>query len=90
MAQAHAGLGCRVTLVTSGPIASRDDPELVAVLRDRLTEDGVTLIENARIARAEDGPALVLADGRRSPAATCWSPPAASPTSSAWTWTPAT
>jgi len=65
MAQAHAGLGCRVTLVTHGTIASRDDPELVNVLRAQLTEDGVALHEDARVARAEPGPALVLEDGTR-------------------------
>ena len=65
MAQAHAGLGCAVTLVTRGRIAARDDPELVDVVRLALREDGVEIIEDARVARAEPGPALVLEDGRR-------------------------
>ena len=65
MAQAHAGLGCRVTLVTEGAIAARDDPELVDVLRAQLLAGGVALHEQARVVRAEAGPALVLEDGTR-------------------------
>jgi pyruvate/2-oxoglutarate dehydrogenase complex dihydrolipoamide dehydrogenase (E3) component len=65
MAQAHAGLGCRVTLVESGPIAPREDPQLVAGLRAVLREEGVALHENAAVIRAETGPVLVLEDGTR-------------------------
>ena len=67
MAQAHALLGCRVTVVQSGPIAAREDPELVAPLRERLVAQGVTLVEHAQAETVEPGPGpvLVLADGRR-------------------------
>ena len=65
MAQAHAALGCRVTLVARSRIAPQDDPELVAVLRAALAEDGVTVLEDTAVARVEPGPVLVLADGRR-------------------------
>jgi pyruvate/2-oxoglutarate dehydrogenase complex dihydrolipoamide dehydrogenase (E3) component len=54
-----------VTVVDSGPIAARDDPELVAVQRAALAAQGVAFHENATIARVEAGPALVLADGTR-------------------------
>ena len=64
MAQAHARLGCRVTLVQSGAIGARDDPELVAGLRAALQADGVALLEHARVAEVRSGPTLVLADGR--------------------------
>ena len=64
MAQAHAGLGCRVTIVTRGRLAGRDDPELVDGLRACLVAEGVEIIENATVVRAEPGPALVLGDGR--------------------------
>ncbi|MGK7868531.1 dihydrolipoyl dehydrogenase family protein [Falsiroseomonas sp. E2-1-a20] len=72
MAQAHARLGCLVTVIEAGRIAGRDDPELADGLRRALTRDGVTLLEGARLARvvsarAEDGgPGLtaVLEDGR--------------------------
>lgn len=65
MADAFAGLGCRVTLVEAASIASREDPELVAGLRAALIARGVSLLEGASVERVEAGPALVLADGRR-------------------------
>ncbi len=65
MADAFAGLGCRVTVVSSGPIAARDDPELAAGLRDALIRRGIVLLEGTPAAAAEAGPVLVLADGRR-------------------------
>jgi pyruvate/2-oxoglutarate dehydrogenase complex dihydrolipoamide dehydrogenase (E3) component len=70
MADAHAGLGCRVTLVTAGRVAPREDPELALGLSLTLRRHGVEIVENAEVVRAENlpgglGPALVLADGRR-------------------------
>ena len=65
MAQAHAALGCRVTLVQRRSIAPQDDPELVAGLRAALAADGVALLEGVAVARVEPGPVLVLSDGRR-------------------------
>jgi len=64
MAQAHARLGCRVTLVQSGMIGARDDPELVAGLRSVLQADGVIIIEHARATAVRPGPVMELADGR--------------------------
>lgn len=65
MAQAHAGLGCQVTVVQKGRIAPKDDPDLVAPLRDLLRTRGVRMIEGASIAAVEPGPALLLQDGTR-------------------------
>jgi pyruvate/2-oxoglutarate dehydrogenase complex dihydrolipoamide dehydrogenase (E3) component len=68
MAQAHARLGCRVTVIEAGRIAGRDDPELADGLRRALLRDGVTLLEGARLARVEpDRPGFValLEDGAR-------------------------
>jgi len=71
MATAHAGLGCRVTLVEAGQIAAREDPELVDGLRRAVRAQGVTLIEGAAVTMVEPGtprepgPTLVLAGGRR-------------------------
>ncbi|MBR0673181.1 dihydrolipoyl dehydrogenase family protein [Neoroseomonas soli] len=68
MAQAHARLGCRVTVVEAAAIAGREDPECVAALRPALEADGVALVEGARVASAEGDPAgiaLVLEDGTR-------------------------
>ncbi|PWS37476.1 dihydrolipoamide dehydrogenase [Falsiroseomonas bella] len=68
MAQAHARLGCRVTVIEAGRIAGRDDPELAEGLRRVLVREGVTLLEGARLASVEpDRPGLtaVLEDGTR-------------------------
>ena len=65
MAQAHAALGCRVTLMQRRTIAPQDDPELVAGLRTALAADGIDLLEGVEVARVEPGPTLVLSDGRR-------------------------
>jgi len=65
MADAFSGLGSRVTVIEASSIANRDDPELVAGLRLALTKRGVTILEGTSVASAEQGPALVLRDGRR-------------------------
>jgi pyruvate/2-oxoglutarate dehydrogenase complex dihydrolipoamide dehydrogenase (E3) component len=65
MADAFAGLGCRVTVIEASTIANRDDPELVLGLRLALTRRGITILEGAEVAAAEPGPTLVLKDGRR-------------------------
>jgi len=48
MAQAFRRLGSEVSLVEEGEILPRDDPELVAVIRDRLVAEGVALHEQCR------------------------------------------
>jgi pyruvate/2-oxoglutarate dehydrogenase complex dihydrolipoamide dehydrogenase (E3) component len=65
MADAFAGLGSRVSVVEAAAIAGREDPELVAGLREALSKRGVALFESAKVASVEPGPALVLQDGRR-------------------------
>ena len=65
MAQAHAGLGTRVTLVERARIAARDDPELAAILRARLMGIGVIIHEGTGVVAVEPGPVLVLEDGSR-------------------------
>lgn len=49
MAQAHRRLGGEVTVLDMGPIAPKDDPELVGVLRIRLAEEGVDLREHVSV-----------------------------------------
>ncbi|TVR96051.1 MAG: dihydrolipoamide dehydrogenase [Rhodospirillales bacterium] len=66
MAQAHRRLGARVTVLDLGKILPKDDPEAVAVVRDRLTREGVAIREGIKIERIEagnEGPAVVLRDG---------------------------
>jgi pyruvate/2-oxoglutarate dehydrogenase complex dihydrolipoamide dehydrogenase (E3) component len=65
MADAHAGLGCAVTVVEAGRIAGKEDPELVAGLRAALAARGIAILEGVAVAAVEPGPTLVLADGRR-------------------------
>ncbi len=53
MAQAHRHLGARVTVLEMGAILPKDDPELVAILRARLIEDGVELREGTKVVGVE-------------------------------------
>ena len=61
MAQAHARLGCRVSVIEAGRIAGRDDPELVEGLRRVLLREGVALHEGAKLVRVEPDPPGLLA-----------------------------
>jgi pyruvate/2-oxoglutarate dehydrogenase complex dihydrolipoamide dehydrogenase (E3) component len=65
MAQAHVGLGCRVTIVEAARLAGREDGELAAALSNMLRAQGVEILENAKVAAVEPGPTLVLDDGTR-------------------------
>jgi pyruvate/2-oxoglutarate dehydrogenase complex dihydrolipoamide dehydrogenase (E3) component len=68
MAQAHRRLGARVTLIQKGDILPKDDQDLVAIVRDRITAEGVDLREGAEVARVErrgNGVAVILEDGAR-------------------------
>jgi pyruvate/2-oxoglutarate dehydrogenase complex dihydrolipoamide dehydrogenase (E3) component len=68
MAQAHRRLGADVTVLQKGAILPKDDPDLVTVIRNRLTAEGVDLREGVEIARVErhgNGIAAVLSDGVR-------------------------
>src|SRR6266481_10181377 len=63
MAQAHARLGARVTVLEAAGILAKDDPELAVLLRDRLLDEGIAIREQAAIARIEraaDGIAVIL------------------------------
>ncbi|HLJ20774.1 MAG TPA: FAD-dependent oxidoreductase [Stellaceae bacterium] len=65
MAQAHRLLGAEVTVLEALPrIMPKDDPELVALLAERLRADGVTIRTGVKIGRVESdaaGAAVVLA-----------------------------
>lgn len=56
MAQAYRRLGAEVTLVERLELMSRDDPELVAVIRARLLAEGITICEHTTLERAEETP----------------------------------
>jgi pyruvate/2-oxoglutarate dehydrogenase complex dihydrolipoamide dehydrogenase (E3) component len=64
LAQAHRRLGAAVTVLDMGPILPKDDPELTAMVRDRLSAEGVALRERVQVAaveRAGNGVAVILA-----------------------------
>lgn len=68
MAQAHARLGCRVTVVEAASVAGREDPECIPPLREALVAEGVVLREGSRVQAVEpddEGVALLLDDGTR-------------------------
>lgn len=48
MAQAHARLGSKVTVLEGGKALGKDDPELAAVVLERLRAEGVVIEEKAR------------------------------------------
>jgi pyruvate/2-oxoglutarate dehydrogenase complex dihydrolipoamide dehydrogenase (E3) component len=65
MADAFSGLGCQVTVVEADRIAAKEDPELVAGLRQALAARGVIFREGTKVTEAAPGPVLLLADGTR-------------------------
>jgi pyruvate/2-oxoglutarate dehydrogenase complex dihydrolipoamide dehydrogenase (E3) component len=65
MADAFAGLGCKVTVVEAGRIAAKEDPELVAGLRQALVARGITIREGVAVTKITPGLAVALADGSR-------------------------
>ena len=64
MAQAYRRLGAEVTLVERKRLLGHDDPELVAIVRARLIEDGVTIHEETPVTAVEaDGAGVALTCG---------------------------
>lgn len=69
LAQAHRRLGCQVTVIEALSVLGKDDPELVAVVRQRVLAEGVALEEGTKVtgaARTEDGVTVTIEkDGAR-------------------------
>ncbi len=53
MAQAHRRLGCKVTVLEAAKALGKDDPELAALVLDRLAGEGVSIREGAKVTRVE-------------------------------------
>ncbi len=51
LAQAHRQLGCRVTILEAFSMLPNDDPDLVEVVRSTLTEQGIDVVEGAKVVR---------------------------------------
>jgi len=67
MAQAHRRLGARVTVLEGVRVLSREDPELSAVVVDRLRRDGVEILEGAKVlsvSGAENNIAIEIVHGQ--------------------------
>jgi pyruvate/2-oxoglutarate dehydrogenase complex dihydrolipoamide dehydrogenase (E3) component len=63
MAQAHRRLGCDVTVIEGAQVLGREDPDLAAIVTERLRAEGVRLIEGAqaeRVAAVEGGIAVTV------------------------------
>ena len=54
LAQAHRQLGSQVTVIEMFSILPKDDQELVEVVRERLLEDGIKLLESAKVKSVEN------------------------------------
>lgn len=66
MAQAHRRLGSEVVVLEKAGILPKDDPELVDIVRHRLSSEGIAVREGVEIRRVErsgDGVAVTLTDG---------------------------
>lgn len=67
MAQAHRRLGTQVTVIEGAKALGRDDPEMAAVVLDRMRAEGIAIEEDALVesVREIDGRVtLVVQDGR--------------------------
>ncbi len=53
MSQAHRRLGAKVTTLEGGKALGKDDPELTAIVKKRLIEEGIDLREEAMVQRIE-------------------------------------
>ena len=53
MSQAHLRLGARVTTLEGATALGKDDPELAAIVKQRLTAEGLDLRENTKVSRVE-------------------------------------
>ena len=61
MAQAHRRLGCKVTVIEGAKAMGKDDPELAAIVLDRLRGEGVEIVEDAKADRVSgEGDAITV------------------------------
>ncbi|MEL7272309.1 MAG: FAD-dependent oxidoreductase [Pseudomonadota bacterium] len=56
MAQAHHRLGAKVTVLEGAKALGNDDPELTAIVLERLREEGITILENTKVMEVESLP----------------------------------
>ncbi len=59
LAQAHLRLGSRVTIIETQKALGREEPELAAIVVDRLRQDGVEILENTKVLETGGKPGAV-------------------------------
>jgi pyruvate/2-oxoglutarate dehydrogenase complex dihydrolipoamide dehydrogenase (E3) component len=59
LAQAHRHLGAQVTVLELFSVLGKDDPETAGVVKKRLVEDGIDLLEGIKINRVSGSPEAV-------------------------------
>lgn len=67
MAQAHRRLGSKVTVLEGFKALGRDDPELAAIVVEALKDEGIEIVEDAKVAEVSGKAGeitLTLEDGR--------------------------
>ena len=62
MAQAHARLGARVTVIDAGEPLARSDAELVRQLLAQLAQDGIRVLSHCNIRRVAPGAGAIIAE----------------------------
>ncbi|WP_102106864.1 dihydrolipoyl dehydrogenase family protein [Oceaniglobus roseus] len=55
MAQAHRRLGCKVTVIEGDRAMGKDDPEMAAIVLDRLRGEGIEIVERAKAEKVGGG-----------------------------------
>ena len=67
MAQAHRRLGSKVTVIEGAKALGKDDPEMAAVVLEKLRDEGIEIVEDALAQRIDGGDGSVTVhtkDGR--------------------------
>ena len=59
MAQAHVRLGSRVTVIDGAKAMGKDDPEMAAVVLQSLRDEGVEIVEEAKVTRVSGADAAI-------------------------------
>ena len=62
MAQAHVRLGSKVTVIEGETAMGKDDPELAAIVLDKLRAEGVKIVEGAQATRITGGDGTVTVE----------------------------
>ncbi len=62
MAQAHRRLGSSVTVIEGFKALAKDDPELAAIVLDRLRQEGVEIVEDALAGKIHGQPGNITVD----------------------------